>query len=244
MKVFIIEDEPLALRNTEALIRENFPEIEIVGSAGSVADSVAFLRRNPRAADLIFMDVELSDGTCFDIMERVETLPYAVMTTAYDSYAVKAFEVDSVDYLLKPLDPEGIGRAVRRAEERMGRPAPEPQTSAHKERYLIRINDRIVPVNSADVAYFYSESKNSYITTKGGSTYILDDSLDTISQSLDPGKFFRISRGAIVSKDAVESISKILGGRLKLTLLTGIAAETELTVSRARTDSFLKWMEK
>jgi len=112
-----------------------------------------------------------------------------------------------------------------------------------REKFLIRLNDRIVPVSVRDVAYFYSEAKNSYIVTQGGMSYVLDDSLDAVEAGLDPKTFFRISRGAIVAENVIESASKLLGGRLRLTLRRGIPAQTDLTVSRSRADAFLAWLE-
>ena len=264
MKALIVEDEPRARRVLENLLRTHFPEVEVVGMTASVKETVAWLSR--MKADVIFMDVELSDGNCFDIFAQTAVDAHVVMTTAYDNYAVKAFEVNSVDYLLKPVDQEELARAIERVRERMDAPkgidyekvleafrnlqkaedipasAAAPQ-GQFREKFLIRLNDRIVPVHVHDIAYFFSESKNSYIVTKGNVTYVLDDSLDTIEMSLPPKAFFRISRGAIVSEDVIDSASRLLGGRLRLTLKRGIDAETDLIVSRSRADAFLQWLE-
>ena len=264
MKALIVEDEPRAQRVLEHLLRTHFPEVDIIGLTASVKETVGWLADH--RPDVIFLDVELSDGNCFDIFAQVKVDAQVVMTTAYDNYAVKAFEVNSVDYLLKPVDVEDLRRAVNRVSERMGasgsidftkvleafRQAQKGEdlsapgivpAGSHRERFLIRLNDRIVPVSVHDIAYFYSEAKNSYIVTRGGKTYVLDDSLDTVEASLDPKAFFRISRGAIVAENVIESASKLLGGRLRLTLKSGIPAGTDLTVSRARADAFLVWLE-
>lgn len=264
MKALIVEDEPRAQRILENLIRTHFPEVEIVGVTASVKETVSWLSR--MKADVIFLDVELSDGNCFDIFAQTAVDSHVVMTTAYDNYAVKAFEVNSVDYLLKPIEKEDLARAVERVKERMETPggidyekvleafrnlqkaedvsAPDSVfPGQRREKFLIRLNDRIVPVHVNDIAYFFSESKNSYIVTKGNVTYVLDDSLDSIEGSLPPKTFFRISRSAIVSEDVIESASRLLGGRLRLTLKRGIDAETDLTVSRSRADAFLQWLE-
>ena len=234
MRAFIIEDEPRARRNLENLLARHFPQIQVVGSAGSVRESLVWLSGHDGvkapAPDMIFMDVELSDGNCFDIFAQTDIQVPVIMTTAYDHYAVKAFEVHSVDYLLKPLEVDALRRAISRAvaehapsraemlkvmeafqsfqqgmEESYG-PAPAHNTPG-KEKFLIRLNDRIVPVHTRDIAYFYSEAKNSYIVTKGNRTYVLDDSLDAIEQCLSPDAFFRISRSCIVAEEAIDSVS-------------------------------------
>ena len=248
MKALIIEDEPRARQNMQRILSENFPQVEPVGFTGSVKDTVAWLEEHD-APDVIFMDVELSDGNCFDIFDRVEIDVPVIMTTAYDQYAVHAFEVNSVDYLLKPLEVADVQRAIDRVSAGEARkPQKETLRSAliHneiKEKFLIRLNDRIVPVHTRDIAYFYSEAKNSYIVTKGGTTYVLDDSLDAIAESLDAAAFFRISRSCIIAEDAIDSVSKLLGGRLRVSLKRGIEAYTDFTVSRARVEAFLVWLE-
>jgi len=265
MKALIVEDEPRAQRVLENLLRTHFPEVQVVGVTASVKETASWLGQHK--ADLIFMDVELSDGNCFDLFATTEVDAQVVMTTAYDNYAVKAFEVNSVDYLLKPVDVEDLRRAIGRARERMeaftdridftkvleafqnaqkADDAPEPESAPSgqtKEKFLIRLNDRIVPVHVNNIAYFYSESKNSYIVTKRNVTYVLDDSLDSIEGSLPSKDFFRISRSAIISETIIDSVSRLLGGRLRITLVPGISADTDLTVSRSRADAFLGWLE-
>ena len=247
MKALIVEDEPRARRVLENLLRTHFPEVEIVGLSSSVKETVAWLAEN--RTDVIFMDVELSDGNCFDIFAAAKVDAQVVMITAYDNYAVKAFEVNSVDYLLKPVDIEELKRAVSRVAQRMAAGGPRIDFDAvrdafrPREKFLIRLNDRIVPVSVRDIAYFYSEAKSTFIVTRDGKNYVLDDSLDAIESGLDPKAFFRISRGAIIAENVIDSASKLLGGRLRLTLAPGIPAATDLTVSRARADAFLEWLE-
>lgn len=245
MKALIIEDELHAQKNMVNLLAANFPDIEVVGILDSVKASLAWLEARPEEADVIFMDVELSDGTCFQIFDKADIRAHVIMTTAYDSYAVKAFEVNSLDYLLKPIEAADLRRAVSRARNAVAEtpvPTPPGGVSPHRHKFLIRLNDRIVPVSTQAVAYFYSEAKNSYIVTVDGVSYVLDDSLDTIAESLDPTKFFRISRSCIVAEEAVESIAKLLGGRLRLSLRGGIPVHADLTVSRSRTEAFLEWI--
>ena len=252
MNAIIIEDEPKARQMLESLLERHFPEIKVIGTAASVRDALTCLDLHDGvkapAPDVIFMDVELSDGTCFDLFARRSLPAPVIMTTAYDHYAVKAFEVHSLDYLLKPIDVEDLQRALsrlgeRRAETDLSHVSESIQAAAPKEKFLIRLNDRIVPVPVKDIAYFYSESKSSYIVTLQNRSYVLDDSLDALETSLDPKAFFRISRNCIVSEGAIESVSKLLGGRLRISLQRGLDAATDLTVSRARVGAFLAWLE-
>ena len=194
MKALIVEDEPRAQRALENLLKANFPEVEVIGRAASVKETVDWLAGN--RPDVIFMDVELADGT-----------------TAYDNYAVKAFEVNSVDYLLKPVDVEELKRAVSRVEKRLGAGGPRIDFDAvreairPREKFLIRLNDRIVPVSVRDIAYFYSEAKSTFIVTRDGKNYVLDDSLDA------PRPRRRLPRvaGRIETKDSLRPHPCICG---------------------------------
>ena len=239
----------MAQKSLIRAISQNFSDLEVVGTATSVKDAVIWLRGNQ--PDIIFMDVELSDGICFEIFRQVDITAKVVMTTAYDSYALKAFEAGSVDYLLKPIEAEQLKRAVARCRMSGGRIDVEALSRAiegaatkkdYKERYIIRFNDRIIPLQTTNIAYVFSEDKNNYIVTSDGQKYIIDSSLDVIAEELDPDCFFRISRSCIVSMKAIETIIKQMGGRLR------IAARPEppfeMTVSRSRVDDFLKWLER
>ncbi len=256
MKVLIIEDEMMARRSLEKMLESNFPDVEIVGECASVSESVAWLKDRPDDADLIFMDVELSDGECFEIFRQVAVKPRVVMTTAYDSYAVKAFEAGSIDYLLKPIDTSALKRAVERCrqfasgeldvEKILGAISHKEPDRGYKERFLVQFNDRIVPVKADEVAFFYSEDKNNHVVTHGGAVYIVDSTMDTLVAELDPARFFRVSRGCIFAKDAVECVTKLLGGRLRITpkvhLSANLGQAPDLTVSRSRADDFLLWL--
>jgi len=248
MKAFIIEDEIRARELMIHLLAEHFPQVEVVGSAGSVTESLAWLGSHP-APDVIFMDVELSDGSSFDIFTRMDVPSPVIMTTAYDQYAVHAFEVNAVDYLLKPIGLPELKRAISRvASGEVAKPSSEAVRSmldqVRKEKFLIKLNDRIVPVRASDIAYFYSEDKNSYLVTLSGSSYVLDGSLDTLAESLSPTDFFRISRSCIISEGIIDSVSRLVGGRLRVSPKRDIPSLTDFTVSRARVDSFLEWLER
>jgi DNA-binding LytR/AlgR family response regulator len=173
------------------------------------------------------------------------------MTTAYDNYALKAFEAGSVDYLLKPVNADALQRAVarvRKSDSNINIEAlmklmevKNTPRKEFKERYIIRINDRIVPLNISDIAYVYSEEKNNYLVTFDEQRFIIDSSLDVISEELNPDLFFRISRGCIIAMKAIKSIIK-QNGRLRITAIP--ESSFEMTVSRSRVDDFLEWLEK
>lgn len=251
MKVLIVEDEIMAQKSLTRVLMQNFSDMDIVGYADSIQSTVNWLSDSKNSADVIFMDVELADGVCFEIFRQVDVKAKVIMTTAYDSYAVKAFEAGSIDYLLKPVDSTALKRAVARCrasggvdiESLMkalgGIGAPRKE---YKERYIIRINDRIVPLETTNIAYIYSEDKNNYLVTFEGKKYIIDSSLDVIADELNPEQFFRISRSCIIAMKAIGSITKQAGGRLRLTSVP--EADFEMTVSRSRVDDFLVWLEK
>lgn len=194
------------------------------------------------------MDVELSDGDCFEIFRRTRVKAPVIMTTAYDSYAIKAFEAGSVDYLLKPLDSAAVRRAVGRCLERRSVVDAQKLLSMMEEKHknwleqsTVRCGDRIIPIYMKEIAYFFSDDKANFIMTNKAQKYIIDSTLDSIAKEVDPAQFFRISRGAIVSRVAVRTAVKALNGKLKVEL------EPEppfgFTVSRSRAGDFLQWLE-
>ena len=251
MNVLIVEDEIMAQKSLTRAIMQNFSDLNIIGTTGSVKETVEWLENN--SVDLIFMDVELSDGVCFEIFRKINVTAKVIMTTAYDTYALKAFEAGSVDYLLKPIDPSALKRAVARCRmsggiidteallKLLGAKGTGP-AKTYKERYIVKFNDRIIPLTITEIAYVYSEEKNNYLVTKDGYKYIIDSSLDVMSEELNPQLFFRISRSCIVSRDSIKSIIKQPGGRLRI--MTKPESHFEMTVSRSRVDDFLIWLEK
>ena len=241
----------MAQRSLTRLLAQNFPEMDVVGTTSSVKSTVAWLNDPANSVDVIFMDVELADGICFEIFRQTDIKAKVIMTTAYDSYALKAFEAGSIDYLLKPVDADALKRAVSRVRASGGnldiqalmklmenKTVPKKE---YKERYIIRINDRIVPLKTSEIAYVYSEEKNNYLVTFDEQRYIIDSSLDVINDDLNPDKFFRISRSCIVSMKAIKSIIKQTG---RLRIIASPESSFEMTVSRSRVDDFLEWLEK
>ena len=245
MKAFIIEDEPASRRNLERLLSENFPETEVVGGAASVKEAVQWL--GSHACDIVFMDVELQDGNCFEIFRRVSVDAFVVFTTAYDHYAVKAFEVNSLDYLLKPIEIKALSRAMERCRTIKARSDPgrilqalPREEKSYKERFILRIGDRIIPLETKDIARIEAEHKAVFAVNSKGERYIFGLTLDEAEAQLDPKEFFRISRGCIMARSSIRSIRRIEGGRL----LPQTEPPSEQEVARARTDAFLEWMEK
>ena len=251
MNVLIVEDEIMAQKSLTRVLAQNFSDINIMGYTDSVKSTVNWLKTEGNNPDVIFMDVELSDGVCFEIFRQVAVKAKVIMTTAYDSYAIKAFEAGSVDYLLKPVDASALKRAVARCRMSGGQVDVEALMSAlggaapkkeYKERYIVRFNDRIIPLETSNIAYIYSEEKNNYLVTFDNQRYIIDSSLDLVTDELNPEQFFRISRSCILSLKAIGSIIKQAGGRLRI--MAKPDPDFEMTVSRSRVDDFLKWLER
>lgn len=255
IKVLIVEDEIPAQINLKKLIDRCCPDCRIVMTLSSVRSTIKWLEENPEGADVIFMDVELSDGVCFDIFDHVDITAQIIITTAYDNYAINAFKVNSVDYLLKPIVEEELSRAWERCIERIEqRSTPNIETlldivskagnsndKHFKKRFIVKTGEKIIIIPVEDIAYCYSEDKSTYAVTKSGARRLLDYSLDTVQEMLDPKLFFRVSRSCIVSINAIENISKHLGTRLKLQL--NPRAEEDVVVSRSRTSDFLEWLD-
>ena len=251
MKVLIVEDEIMAQKSLTRILMQNFSDMEIVGYTDSIKKTVQWLKENGDSIDVIFMDVELADGVCFEIFRQVDVKASVIMTTAYDSYALKAFEAGSIDYLLKPVEASALKRAVARCRMSGGHLDIESLMKAlgggtvkkeYKERHIIKFNDRIIPVETANIAYLYSEEKNNYLVTYDEQKYIIDSSLDLLAEELNPEQFFRISRSCIVSMKAICSIIKQSGGRLRI--VAQPEPSFEMTVSRSRVDDFLRWLER
>lgn len=255
MKVLIVEDEIMAQKSLVRMLNRLFPDIEVAGCCGSVKDTVSWLESPGNSVDVIFMDVELSDGVCFEIFKKTVVNAKVIMTTAYDNYAIKAFEAGSVDYLLKPIEPDALRRAVGRCKmsggvvdvsyllSRFGSFTNSlDKAKIYKERYIVRFNDRIVPIEVSNIAYIYSEEKNNYIVTFQEGRFVLDSTLDVICEELNPENFFRISRSCVVSMKAIKNIVKQIGGRLKI--VPTVPCSFDMMVSRSRSEDFLNWLER
>lgn len=249
MNILIIEDEVPAQLQLEKLIMSNFPDSEIMAKLDSVNASVKWLKMNQ--PDLIFMDVELSDGQCFDIFKQVKIDASVIITTAYNTYAIKAFKVNSVDYLLKPIDNDEFVEAVRKSIKISQQNRPDYKfleqlltknsTKEYKKRFIVKQSDQIIILNTEDIAYFYAEEKATFIVNKSGKRYISDISLDNVEEQLDPKIFFRLSRGCIANIVSVQSVTKHFNSRLKIKLSPTLI--DDVLISRIRVPEFLKWLE-
>ncbi len=251
MNVLIIEDEIPSQLNLQRALSALYADIRVVGSLGSVAEAVDWIKANPSGADLIFMDVQLSDGLCFDIFKQCAIDAKVVITTAYDSYALDAFKVQSVDYLLKPIETEALRRAVDHCRSlnaasqqidyaKLAEAFAAPRKAPAKDRFLIKIGDKIIVVRVENISYFFSEDKTSYLVVDPQHKYIIDESLDAIESKLDKKSFFRICRSCIVSVHSIVSVSKHFSSRLKVKIKD--EKRDDLFVSRARTAEFLEWL--
>jgi two-component system, LytTR family, response regulator len=249
MKVLIIEDERPAQIQLERLLETHFPDSEIMAVLDSVEKAAVWLAGHH--PELIFMDVELSDGQCFEIFKRVRVDAPVIMTTAYDQFAVKAFKVDSVDYLLKPIDTTEFVQAVNKSrrrnhvgeadlkilEEFLTKKTPKE----YKKRFITKQNDQIIVLQMDEIAYFLAEDKVTFIVTRSGKRYFSEYSLDQLEAQIDPKTFFRLSRGCIANIQSVKSVSKHFNSRLKVKLDPPSA--DEVLVSRIRVPEFLNWLE-
>lgn len=255
IKVLIVEDEIPAQINLKKLIEKCCDQSRIVMTLNSVRSTIKWLQENPEGADVIFLDVELSDGICFEIFEEVEVSAQVIITTAYDNYAVNAFKVNTIDYLLKPIIESDIRRAWERCKERLEQrttpnietlldivsKANTPKDKIYKRRFTVKMGEKIIIIPVEDIAYFFSEDKSTYAVNRNGTRRLLDYSLDTMQEMLDPSLFFRVSRSCIVSINSIENISKHLGTRLKIQLTPH--SDDEIVVSRSRTSDFLEWLD-
>ena len=254
IKILVVEDEIPAQINLKKLIDKHCTNSVVVATLNSVRSTIKWLEDNPEGADVIFMDVELSDGVCFDIFDKVSVNTQVVITTAYDNYAVKAFRINSTDYLLKPILDSDFVAAWGRCMERMGHNNTFSMGSLvdaiskvggrdkeYKKRFIVKAGEKIIIIPVEDIAYCYSEEKSTYAVNFAGTRRLLDYSLDMVQDMLDPKRFFRVSRSCIVSINAIENISKHLGTRLKLQL--NPRTEEDVVVSRSRTSDFLLWLD-
>ena len=250
MKVLIIEDEQLAAKKLIRLLKEIDDEIEIAEIIGAVESAVNWLLSHPHP-DLIFMDIQLEDGLCFDIFEKSKINTPVVFTTAYDEYTLSAFKVNSVDYLLKPIESTEFVKAVEKSsrlnkssltdlkalEDLLMKSAPKE----YKKRFITKQNDRIIVLQVDEIAYFYAEDKATFIVCRAGKRYFSEYSLDNLEDQLDPKSFFRLSRGCIANIQAVKSVSKHFNSRLKIKLEPALTED--ILVSRIRVPEFLNWLE-
>lgn len=243
MTALIVEDELFAQEHLKRVLEQNFPEISVVGTSTSVKETVEYLTNRP-SPDVIFMDVELNDGEAFEVFRLTHVNSQVIMTTAYNSYAIKAFESGSIDYLLKPITLNDLRRAVGRCKERLELEGAQwgsgNTNNVYKKRMIVKVGDTIIPISVENIMYVFSEEKYNYLATSSGDKYLIDTTISQLESDLDPYQFFRCSRGDIVSRAAVKSVVRQPNGQLQLRLLD---SNYSPIVSRSRTDNFLEWLE-
>ncbi len=254
MNVFIVEDEPLGLDRLVKLLHETDASLVLQGHADSIASAIHWLQTHP-APDLIFMDIELADGQCFEIFNQIDVRSPVIFTTSYDEYALNAFQVNSIDYLLKPIRKEDLQRALdklRRLQtppsaaalvEHLLRDLNLQQAATYRQRFLVRHGQRMLAVETADVAYFFAEGKICWLRTHANQRYLVDYTLDQLEHLLDPAVFYRINRSYIVNVRAVTAIQPFLNGKLTLTLEPP-AQNKDAVVSKEKATAFKTWMGK
>jgi DNA-binding LytR/AlgR family response regulator len=250
MKAIIVEDEQFAARRLEAMIKEYDPAIRIEARLESVADSVEWLRNNAHP-DLIFLDIHLEDGLSFSIFDQVKVNVPIIFTTAFDEYAIKAFKLRSIDYLLKPIVQTDLNRAIDKYREwgekkqafDIGelRSLMQNDAKQYRERFSAVVGQKLKSIDVKEIAYFFSNSGITFIATTQGNQYSIDQSLDNLLEELDPKLFFRINRQFLVGMQSLANIHIFPKSRLKLELKPPV--KDDVFVSIDRVTEFKKWID-
>lgn len=247
MNILIVEDEPVAAERLKTLIEEVRPDATI-GAIEATASNAAN-RLLSEKFELIFMDIQLADGLCFDIFEAVEPSCPVIFCTAYDDYAIQAFKADGIEYLLKPVRKEDVSRAFDRFERlktqiRSSAAVPDTQKinypAGPKQRFLIRAGNRLFSINVDETAWFETRGRDIALRTFDGRDFYIDDTLNELERKLDASQFFRINRQRLVAFDSIEDI-RIDEGRYQLKLA---ADPSPILVSRDRVAEFRRWLDR
>lgn len=252
MKVLIIEDEPQAARRLESLVTELEPGAVVVACIDSVTNAVSWIRSQP-APDLILMDIQLADGVSFSIFEQCEVKSPVIFTTAYEAYAIKAFKVNSLDYILKPVDKDELKNALTKFRTTVASP---PETKAlldnigqavqmlarrYKSRFMIKVGEHLRTIETESILYFFSQEKTTFCHTTDSRSLILDYTLEQLEELVDPLRFFRINRKYLVSSGAIGDIISYTNSRLKLKIMG--SQDEDIIVARERVQDFKEWLD-
>lgn len=248
LNILIIEDElPNAARLRKLLLQID-EQVEIVGELQTVQSSIDWLKAHEHP-DIICMDIKLTDGLSFEIFDHVQIRSHVIFITAYDEYALKAFEVNGIDYLLKPLDEAQLRKSINRIKGLVKqRDTPgllevirkmQHREIVYRSRFLVSYRDLLIPVMVENIAYFFSENKLVYLVTRQAERYVVDHTLEELEQELDPRDFFRATRQYIVSAGAIQKIHQVFNGKLKLDL---VPPAGEVIVSREKSSALRKWL--
>lgn len=252
MRVIIIEDESEAAKWLSNLILDLMPGVQIDAKIDTIKKAVQWLSEN-RPPDLIFMDIQLADGISFQIFEQCTVTSPVIFTTAYDEYALKAFKVNSIDYILKPVAKEDLQVALKKYEHFSGNvhasqildnigQAMQMLMKKYKTRFVIKVGEHLKTVEVDHILYFYSQDKATFCITADKRNHILDYTLEQLEDMVDPGQFFRINRKYMVRSAAIEDIISYTNSRLKL-LLKG-SQDSDIIVARERVQEFKEWLDR
>lgn len=259
MKILIVEDEDLAVKKIRKTLHEVDENASVVGITDSIASTTDWLLTNT-APDLILMDIELSDGQSFEIFNRVPVKSAVIFTTSYDEFALKAFKVNSIDYLLKPVQKEDLQAALNKYKQMKTVYASgeikneinvdalvkelqqKLQPKEFRKRFLVKHGQKLVSIETEDIAYFFSDGRLNFFKTYDNKKFVVDYTMDELEDMLDMKKYFRISRSFYVSVKSIDQIHDYFGNRLLLHLKP--AVEKEAIVSREKVTDFKKWMGK
>ena len=253
MNVLIIEDEPLAAQRLETLVADIKPDSSILARIDSVKKSVQWFKNNP-APDLVLMDIQLADGISFQIFEQCEVNAPVIFTTAYDEYALKAFKVNSIDYILKPVDKADLANGLRKLESLKGVQPSQQQlmqsitqamqmlTRKFKERFVIKVGEHLKTLETKNVLYFFSQEKTTFCHSTDSRNYILDYTLEQLETLVDPAEYFRVSRKYLVRGDSIQDIISYTNSRLRLVLRD--SQDNDIIVARERVQDFRLWLDR
>jgi DNA-binding LytR/AlgR family response regulator len=250
MNILIIEDEPQAAQRVEKLVKAIVPEAKIIAILDSVKNSVQWFTTNP-SPDLVIMDIQLADGISFQIFEQCQVKSPVIFTTAYDEYALKAFKVNSIDYILKPVDADELKTAVQKYKSLNAAPekmlesigyAVQMLTKKFKERFVIKVGEHLKSIEANDILFFFSLEKTTFAQTADGRKHILDFTIDQLEGLLDTSKFFRINRKYMVNVKSIQDMISHSNSRVKLILKT--CDDPDVIVARERVQDFKDWLDK
>jgi DNA-binding LytR/AlgR family response regulator len=250
MRVVIIEDETAAAQNLAAILHKVSPDVEIVDTIDTVVDSIDFFESEPQL-DLVFMDIHLADGASFRIFDRVKVSTPIIFTTAYDQYAIEAFKVNSIDYLLKPINEEGVKHAIEKWQHltstersdyssRINQVAEEQRVI--QQTFLVHFRDKIIPLQSKDIAFFHTFEERVSAYCHNGEKFHIELTLEALQAKLPTEDFFRANRQFIVSREAVKDIAVWFGSRLSVNLT--IETPERIVIPKAKVRDFKTWLAK
>ncbi|MBO9728959.1 MAG: response regulator transcription factor [Chitinophaga sp.] len=258
MRIVIIEDENLAIKRLSKLLIDTEKELQIEATLKSIVESVQWFKENP-APDLIFMDIELADGQSFEIFHQITIKCPIIFTTSYDQYALKAFEVNSIDYLLKPIEPADLQRSLDKYVQikklyagQVTSPIDVTRLLSdlqqkigpkyYRSRFLVKSGAKMVSIETTEIAYFFREGRITFFKTFENRKFIADYTLDKIEEMLEPGSFFRINRSCLVATRSIQTVELFFGNRLELQLMPSF--DGDAVVSRDKAGEFKEWMGK